>query len=156
MRILVLVAVAGLVLLGDPTPNSGGALAAHSVCDPGGKLVGTTVVYCGPAHAQLSVLGPATFENGSCRAVTLNGLPQFTVKLGTRTQNATTNGGRPYFGLTVSGTLSHPTGGGVIAYRSGKRWGGVGLSFDGDAHAGTFVARGIEGSHGRTTGSYRC
>jgi hypothetical protein len=78
------------------------------------------------------------------------------VKLGARTQNAATNAGKPYFGLIVTGPFSSPTGGGVIAYWKGKRWGGVGVSFRGNTHAGSFVASGINGSHGHATGSYRC
>ena len=75
---------------------------------------------------------------------------------GQRTQNANTNGGKAYFGLTISGPLSHPTGGGVIAYSKSKRWGGRGVSFKGNAHGGTFVAQGINGSRGTATGSFRC
>jgi hypothetical protein len=52
--------------------------------------------------------------------------------------------------------LSQPTGGGVIAYANGKRWGGVGVGFRGNAHAGSFVASGIRDSRGHATGSYRC
>jgi hypothetical protein len=78
------------------------------------------------------------------------------VKLGARTQNGRTNGGRPYFALRVTGPFSSPSGCGVIAYWKGKRWDGVGVSFRGTAYAGSFVASGINGSKGRATGSYRC
>lgn len=74
-----------------------------------------------------------------------------------RTPNATTNSGQGYFGLTISGNPSHPTGGGVIAYSNGKRWGGRGVSFKGGtANAGTFAVRGIRGSKGTATGSFHC
>ena len=135
---------------------SRGIEAAPAACNPAGKLIGHTVVYCGPASASLSVFAGAVFKNGSCRTTTVNGVPQFTVKLGARTQSARTNDGKPYFGLIVTGPLSSPMGGGVIAYWKGKRWGGVGVSFKGNARAGSFDASGINGSHGHTSGSYRC
>jgi hypothetical protein len=108
------------------------------------------------ATARLSTFPGIVFSKGSCRRSVVNGVPQFTVKLGTRTQNAETNNGRPYFGLTISGPLSHPTGGGVIAYAHGKRWGGVGVGFHGTTHGGSFVASGIRGSRGHATGTYDC
>ena len=135
---------------------SGAGVAARTSCDAGGRLVGRTVVYCGPARASLGVFPGAVFRNGSCRSTTVAGVRQFTLKLGARTPNAGTNDGRPYFGLTISGSFSHPTGGGVIAYWKGKRWGGVGVSFRGNARGGSFAASGINGSHGHATGSYRC
>jgi hypothetical protein len=153
-RALLLVAALSLALAGGTT--SPGARAAASACDPLGKLVGTTVVFCGPATAHLSVVPGAVFRNGSCLARKVKGVPHFSVSLGARTQNARTNDGKPYFGLTVTGPLSRPTGGGVIAYWKGKRWGGPGVSFKGNARGGTFVARGINGSHGEARGSYRC
>jgi hypothetical protein len=110
----------------------------------------------GPATARLSAFPGVRFSNGSCRRSVVNGIPQFTVKLGVRTQNAATNDGRPYFGLTISGSMAHPTGGGVIAYAHGKRWGGVGVGFHGTTRAGSFVASGIRGSSGHATGSYTC
>jgi hypothetical protein len=134
---------------------SGRGSAANEACNPNGKLVGNAVVFCGSARASLSVFAGAVFKNGSCRNTTVGG-SQFTVKLGARTQNAQTNDGRPYFGLIVTGSLSNPTGGGVIAYWKGKRWGGAGVSFKGNVRAGSFVASGINGSHGHATGSYRC
>jgi hypothetical protein len=120
------------------------------------SIVNGTVRYCGPATARLSVFAGVTFRNGSCRQTTVAGAPLFTVKLGQRTQSAATNSGRAYFGLSVSGPFSHPSSGGVIVYWKGKRWGGPGISFKGNAHAGTFVARGINGSRGKASGSYRC
>jgi hypothetical protein len=136
--------------------SSTGAVAAGSACDPLGKLVGETVVFCGPASARLSVFPGAVFKNGSCLTRRVNGVPHFTLSLGARTQNARTNNGEPYFGLTVTGQFSGPTGGGVIAYWKGKRWGGPGVSFRGNARAGTFTATGINGSRGQATGRYRC
>lgn len=123
-------------------------------CKPG--LHGRVVYFCGPATARLSRFLGVEFKSGSCRTKNVNGTPQFTVQLGVRTQNARTNDGRPYFGLTVSGRLSNPTGGGVIAYWKGKRWGGFGERFKGNANAGSFVAHGINGSPGRATGSFQC
>jgi hypothetical protein len=143
-----------LVLAG--VASSTGAVAAGSACDSRGKLVGETVVFCGPASARLSVFPGAVFKNGSCITRRVNGVPHFTLSLGARTPNARTNNGRPYFGLTVTGPVSRPTGGGVIAYWKGRRWGGPGVSFGGSARVGTFTATGINGSRGQATGSYRC
>ena len=135
---------------------SGRAGAETAGCNPSGRLVDHTVVFCGPATAGLSVFTGALFRSGTCGTRQVNGVPQFTVKLGARTQNETTNDGRPYFGLIVTGRLSSPTGGGVVAYWKGKRWEGVGVSFRGDSHAGSFVASGINKSHGHAPGGYRC
>jgi hypothetical protein len=146
--------VVAVVLAG--VASSTGAVAAGSACDPLGKLVGETVVFCGPASARLSVFPGAVFKNGSCLTRRVNGVPHFTLSLGARTQNARTNNGKPYFGLTVTGPFSRPTGGGVIAYWKGRRWGGPGVSFRGNARSGTFTATGINGSRGQANGSYRC
>jgi len=128
--------------------------AATSACKP--RLAGETVVYCGPATARLSVFPGGVFTSGSCRRSVVAGVPQLTVKIGARTQDARTNSGRAYFGLSISGPLSHPTGGGVIAYSKSERWGGVGVGFHGNTNAGTFVASGINGSSGHATGSFHC
>jgi hypothetical protein len=153
-RTFLRVAVVFLALAGGA--GSHDARSAGSACNPVGKLVGHTAVYCGPAVARLSTFAGAVFKNGSCQTTTVNGVPHFSVKLGARTQNARTNDTRPYFGLIVTGSLASPTGGGVIAYWKGKRWGGAGVSFTGNARAGSFVAVGINGSRGRASGRYRC
>jgi hypothetical protein len=136
--------------------EAAGSQAAPSRCNPAGRLVGDAVIFCGPATARLSVFAGAKFENGTCRITRVNGVPQFTLKLGARTADGEANSRKPYFGLIVTGPLSHPTGGGVIAYWRGHRWGGAGVSFNGDAHAGSFVAVGIRKSPGRATGRYQC
>lgn len=118
-------------------------------------IVGQVVHYCGPASARLSIF-PVTFKNGTCKRLKLNSGPLLSLGLGTRTQNVATNGGLTYLGLTVSGPLSRPTGGGVIAYYKGKRWGGKGVSFRASASGGTFVVQGINGSRGRASGSFHC
>jgi hypothetical protein len=119
-------------------------------------IVKSVVHYCGPARARLSVFSGVTFKNGTCKHQTVDGAPLLILGLGARSQNAATNNGLTYLGLTVSGPPSHPTGGGVIAYTKGKRWGGRGVSFRGTATAGTFVARGINGSRGTASGSFHC
>jgi hypothetical protein len=63
---------------------------------------------------------------------------------------------RPCFGLSVSWPLSSPTGSGVIASWKSKCWGRAGVSLKGNASGGTFVARRIDGSQGRATGSFGC
>ena len=125
-----------------------------SACKP--RIVSGVVRYCGPATAHLSVFPGVTFRNGTCKRQVVKGVPLLVLGMGARTQNAATNGGLAYFGLTVSGPAAHPTGGGVIAYWKGKRWGGRGVSFSGSASGGTFVARGINGSRGTARGSFRC
>ena len=120
------------------------------------QVVNQTIHYCGPARATLSAFPGVTFRNGTCRHQILQSGPLLSLGLGVRTQNAATNGGKAYFGLTISGKLSRPTGGGVIAYANGKRWGGKGVSFHSTASGGTFVVRGIRGSTGTKTGTFHC
>jgi hypothetical protein len=128
--------------------------SASLLCKP--RIVQKVVRYCGPATAKLSVFRGVTFKNGTCKHQTVNGSPLLILGLGARSQNATTNNGLTYLGLSVSGPPSRPTGGGVIAYYKGKRWGGRGVSFKGTAAAGTFVVRGINGSRGTASGSFHC
>lgn len=40
--------------------------AASRSCKPEGRLVGHTVVFCGPATARLSAFAGATFRSGIC------------------------------------------------------------------------------------------
>ena len=136
--------------------TSGAFGAQSATCKPYGTLKGQTVYFCGPATGHLSVFSGVTFKSGTCGHTGSGSHALMTVKLGVRTQDAAHNSGRPYFGLSISGPLSHPTGGGVVAYYKGKQWGGAGVSFKGTARSGTFVAKGINGSRGKATGSYRC
>lgn len=131
-----------------------GQAGARLACKP--TIVNKVVRYCGPASAKLSVFSGVVFKNGTCRHLTVNGAPLLGLGLGKRSQNAATNNGLTYFGLTISGPPSRPTGGGVIAYYKGKRWGGRGVLFRGTATAGRFVVKGINGSRGTATGSFRC
>jgi hypothetical protein len=147
------VAAAAAVAVGACAGTVGQA-AARAACKP--AIVKKVVRYCGPATAKLSVFSGVTFKNGTCKHQKVNGVPLLTLGLGMRSQNAATNNGLTYLGLTVSGPPSRPTGGGVIAYYKGKRWGGRGVSFKGTATSGRFVVRGINGSRGTATGSYHC
>lgn len=131
-------------------PDSTSAL----LCKP--KIVQTVVHFCGPATARLGVFPGVTFKNGTCTRQTLKSGPLLSLGLGTRSQNAATNSGLAYLGLTVSGPLSKPTGGGVIAYYKSKRWGGRGVSFKASGSGGTFVVKGINGSRGTASGSFHC
>ena len=149
----------GAIALGAACAAAAGSLgaghaAAHGLCKP--AIVKRVVRYCGPATARLSVFPGVTFRNGTCKRQTVNGVPLLSLGLGSRSQNAATNSGLPYLGLTISGPAAKPTGGGVIAYYGGKRWGGAGVSFNGTASSGSFVLRGINGSTGRATGTYHC
>ena len=130
------------------------AKPASLLCKP--TIVQKVVRYCGPATARLSIFGGVTFKNGTCKRQTLSSGPLLSLGLGARSQNAATNSGLTYLGLTVSGPLSKPTGGGVIAYYKSKRWGGRGVSFRARASGGTFVVKGINGSTGTASGSFRC
>ena len=124
------------------------------LCKP--TIVNTVVHYCGPATGRLSIFPGVTFKNGTCRRSKISAGTLLSVGLGTRTQDVATNDGRRYFGVTVTFSGSQPVGGGVIAYSNGKRWGGAGVSFKGGLTSGSFVARGIRGSKGTATGSFRC
>jgi hypothetical protein len=134
---------------------AGEARATEAICTPNGTLQGTVVHFCGPATARLSVFPGVTFKGGTC-STRRDGSVTFKLAIGTRTQDARHNKGLPYFGMTVTGPLSNPTGGGVIAYSNGKRWGGAGTSFQGNAKAGSFRLRGINGSSGTASGSFKC
>ncbi|SRR6266540_2423701 len=124
------------------------------LCKP--TIVQGVVHYCGPATARLSVFPGVTFRNGTCKRQTLNSGPLLSLGLGARSQNAATNSGLAYYGLTISGPLSKPTGGGVIVYYKSKRWGGRGISFKANGSGGTFVVKGINGSRGTASGSFHC
>ena len=145
--------VASALAVGAPATAS---RAAEATCKATGTLVNRVVHYCGPATAHLSKFPGVTFRNGTCRHETLQSGSLFVLGMGVRTQDAAKNSGQAYFGLTISGPFSHPTGGGVVAYSSGKHWFGRGASFKGNASGGTFVAQGIQGSTGTATGSFHC
>ena len=99
----------------------------------------------------------ATFKNGTCVHLKLKTGPLLSLGLGVQDRKHTsTNSGRPFFVLTLSGPPTHPTGGGIIAFWKSKRWIGRGTSFKGTANGGTFVVTGIKGSHGTATGSFHC
>jgi hypothetical protein len=142
------------VAAGVSAAEASGDAVGRLLCKP--TIVKSIVRYCGPATARLSIFPGLTFKNGSCKRQTVNGAPLLSLGLGARSRNAATNSGLAYFGLTISGPPSRPTGGGVIAYYKGKRWGGRGVSFKGSATGGTFVVSGINGSRGTAKGSFRC
>ena len=146
---LAVVLVAG-VSVAAARPDATGAL----LCKP--TIVHQVVHYCGPATARLSVFPGVTFKNGTCKRQTLNSGPLLSLGLGARSQNVATNSGLAYYGLTISGPLSKPTGGGVIVYYKSKRWGGRGVSFKANGSGGTFVVKGINGSRGTASGSFHC
>jgi hypothetical protein len=150
-------AIAALALLAGAAVSvaaAGPAAVTRALCKP--AIVNKVVRYCGPATARLSVFSGVTFRNGTCKRQTVNGVPLLSLGLGSRSQNARTNSGLTYLGLTISGPPSRPTGGGVIAYYKSKRWGGRGVSFKGSATAGTFVIKGINGSSGTASGRFHC
>jgi hypothetical protein len=79
-----------------------------------------------------------------------------TNEIGELEPGAAKNGGHPYFKASVSGPLSHPTGGHVIAYYRSRRWSGTGGSFHCTSRRGTFTASAVRPSRGTATGSYGC
>ena len=143
--------VAGVLAL---SAAAGAGAGGERTCKP--TVVNGVTHYCGPATASLSVFPGVTFRNGACHRQTVGGRSLLSLGIGARSQNAATNNGLRYFGLTVSGPAAHPTGGGVIAFSGGKRWGGRGIVFRGTANGGSFVARGINGSTGTATGRFHC
>jgi hypothetical protein len=151
---LAIAALALLVGTAVSVAAAGPAAGTRALCKP--AIVNQVVRYCGPATARLSVFSGVTFRRGTCKRQTVNGVSLLSLGLGSRSQNARTNSGLTYLGLTISGPPSRPTGGGVIAYYKSKRWGGRGVSFKGSATSGTFVVKGINGSHGTATGSFHC
>jgi hypothetical protein len=155
-------AIAGLLAVAVSGAAAGSTLGP-ALCRPSGTIVNNTVRFCGPATATLSVFPRVTFRNGTCRRTTANGMQALFLKIGVRSlqnplQKGGTNGGLAYFDLSIVGSISHPAGGGVIAFWKGKHWYGRGVSFSGGTNRGTFVASGIpeRGSHGTATGGFRC
>lgn len=154
---------AALVVLAAATltaaVSSTGAQAASRACKPYGTLSSDdkTVHFCGPATAHLSVFPGVTFKGGTCTTKP-DGNVIFELKIGTVTQDARHhNRGLPYFAIQITGSLSHPTGGEVIASWKGRLWVGAGTSFTGNANAGSFTARGATASsHGSATGGFHC
>jgi len=139
------------------TPLTAGSRPNAGACRP--KVSAAAIRYCGPATATLSIFKGVTFSGGTCL---LKG-GSISLKVGTRSlknpfQTGGNNSSLAYFDLSVSGPLSSPVGGGVIAFWKGRHWYGSGVSFKGNARAGRFVAQGItaRGSHGTATGTYRC
>jgi hypothetical protein len=151
---LAIAALALLVGTAVSVAAAGPAAVTRALCKP--AIVNQVVRYCGPATARLSVFSGVTFRRGTCKRQTVNGVSLLSLGLGSRSQNARTNSGLTYLGLTISGPPSRPTGGGVIAYYKSKRWGGRGVSFKGNATSGTFVIKGINGSRGTARGSFHC
>jgi hypothetical protein len=138
-------------------PLTAGSRPYAGACRP--AVSAAAIRYCGPARATLSIFNGVSFRGGTC-LLKRGGL---SLKIGTRSlknpfQTGGNNSGLAYLDLSVSGPLSSPVGGGVIAFWKGRHWYGSGVSFKGNAHAGTFVAQGIaaRGSHGTATATYHC
>jgi hypothetical protein len=67
------------------------------------------------------------------------------------------NDGLGTFSLTLTGSPTHPTGGGVIAYSQGRKWIGGGLRFTkGGVEGATFLVQAINGKPAEATGSFVC
>jgi hypothetical protein len=151
-RLAALALVASGVVMASPLA----ATSAGGTCTA--KFVAGAMRLCGPATARLSVFPGYTFRNGTCKRTTVAGKPTFILELGAlSTVKPRTNGGLSYLKIEIDGPLSHPTGGSVTSWHKGKRWAGVGESFNGTARRGTFVVTGVFANGGRrATGSFRC
>jgi hypothetical protein len=132
--------------------------ASASFCKP--NVSGDVVRFCGPATAQLSAFPGLTFRNGSCALTVTNGAAVLTLSLGARYARPITpdrNRGLTSFTLTLIGSSSHPTGGGVIAYARARKWIGGGLRFTkGGADAARFAVQGFNSNPTQATGSFSC
>jgi hypothetical protein len=159
MRMLVTLAAVGCVALAAALLREGAA-PAQTVC--GGEIKATVtngiVRYCGPAIARVSRFPRVTFRGGSCTwSRRPSGFQLLTVYAGSRTLNRRTNGGRAFFNLNAFGSPPHPSGGAdILVYAKGKRWTGEARSLRVTATSGRFVAKGLNGSKGWASGTYRC
>jgi hypothetical protein len=149
-RPIVLAALA----LGASSAVAFGAHGAGASCTP--TFVNGAMHLCGPASARLSVFPGVIFRNGKCKREVVAGEPTLTVELGQLVPGSKTNGGRSYLKVGISGPLTRPTSGVVIAFYKSKAWKGIGRSFKGSARGGSFVARGAPPSRGLARGSFRC
>ncbi|MBA3375804.1 MAG: hypothetical protein H0U00_08340 [Actinobacteria bacterium] len=118
---------------------------------------GDVARYCGPAEARVSAFPGVLFRKGSCTQSRTGGVPLLQVHIGAKSLvSSRTNGGLTLFTLQLTGPLSHPTSGLVLAYFKSSYWQGRSTSFRGNARAGTFRAEGVFPSRGHATGSFRC
>jgi hypothetical protein len=118
---------------------------------------GETAHYCGPATARISVFRHAVFRHGACTRKRVGDVTLLQVRIGARSLDGnSTNAGLTFFSLGMTGSPSQPERGNVVAYYRSKRWLGRGVTAKRDARGGTFLARGIAGSRGRATASFRC
>ena len=123
-------------------------------CAP--TFVAGAMRFCGPASARVSIFPGVTFRGGTCKQEVVAGEPTLTLELGQLVPGSKTNGGRQYLKMGISGPLTQPTGGYLIAFYRGRRWSGVGESLKATRRAGSFVARATPPSHGTAKGSFRC
>jgi hypothetical protein len=139
-------------------PRAEGRPLQRSVCvgDIKATIAGGVVRYCGKARAHISVFPRTTFRGGSCTVQQRFNFPMLTVYIGQRTLNRTTNKGRSFFSLRISGNPPRLSSMDVVAYAKGKRWTGIGVAFKLKAGHGTFVAKGTAPSHGKARGTFVC
>jgi hypothetical protein len=131
--------------------------ADGSFCTP--KVRGPIVRFCGPASGQLSTFPGVTFRGGTCVATATNGSVVLTAEVGSRfagPRHPDDNDGLSELELIVTGSLDHPTGGGVIAYWHGRKWFGTGVSVRATGTTISFAATGIGSSVSQASGEIRC
>ena len=143
------------ILLGAATMAAGPSGPAAGKTRPCMRAAGHVARYCGPATARL--FPGVLFRNGSCAQRQTGGVPLLQVRIGTKSLvSSRTNAGLTLFTLQLTGPLSYPASGIVLAYFKSSYWQGRSASFRGNARAGTFRAEGVFPSRGRATGSFRC
>jgi hypothetical protein len=143
---------------------AGCALSASSIAAPAGAAGGRctpgfvrgAMRFCGPASARVSVFSGVTFRGGTCKQEVVAGERTLTLELGQLVPGSKTNAGWPYVKIDISGPLSRPTSGYLVAFYRGKRWSGLGDSLKASRRGGSFVVRGTPPSHGVAKGSFRC
>jgi hypothetical protein len=155
MRTLVAVAAAAACVA---VLSAGSRAPAQTICggDIKAIVLSGVVHYCGPAVAHLSRFPRIRFRGGSCTWSVRAGFRLLDVYIGSVTVNLKTNSGRAFFSLRVYGSPPHPRGADVEVYARGKRWSGTTRSMRITETSGRFVAKGLNGSKGWTSGTYTC
>jgi hypothetical protein len=121
------------------------------------RVSGNVALYCGPATARLSAFPEVLFRSGSCARRRSGGVRLLEVRIGARSLGPSpANADLLLFSLQLTGPLSHPTSGVVLAYLDSKLWQGRTVWYVGDGKSGRFRASGVFPSRGQATGSFNC
>lgn len=144
---IALATAAAALALGALRPSARAAACTREGIIPGSAR------FCGPATASLSRFRGFTFRNGTC----LRQVPNGDVGIGLQLGALSLIRDVPYLQINVD-RPGHVTRVDVLAHYHGKDWAGIGTSFRGDWHGGTFAVHGNAalGFHGTVTGSFHC